>query len=868
MLKIVFFVVLYSMNVNIVHPTKALIHANSTKLENIRKELTYRNTSIMFVLNKHKANYWWKRKNPVTWQERLDELQSQLSACLLFEEGGQQWIRPGSLPYLSKFVTEIKDLVPVPQGLPLKWKIEPEFIPYPYQSQSVERLIKIRHGNIEIPTGAGKSHILLMLAKEIGLDSVVVTPSKSIFNELLAEFQLRLGKEYVGGYGDGKKQIDKKITIAIGKSLTMLKEGSAEHNHFKNKKAILVDECFPYDTKILTSIGPVRIGTLVNNFNNNKICPDVLSFNEKNQVFEYKKITNAWKRPTKPLLNIRCGVLKFKCTENHKILTHNGWLEAKKLKINDLIVAKPNNKKANFCYKIPNNHLEDLIIGSFLGNGSIGYSKNNMPKLHINHGTNPREYVLWKLSLIDQIKGANWIIEDNGYGKKPAINIASKCFYYKHTFPQKKQTCPHFIIDKLNARSLSIWFMDDGSVSLNKDKNKIQNITLHTEGFDIQSIDLLIMKLKKLGIECKRSDDTKGSVIRINIEGIKNFIEIVAPYCHHSMAYKLNNHKNIGINEWKTGVMEYAYAKITAINKENFTSNKKYKQFLFDVEVEDNHNFLVGSSCTGIVAHNCHTFAADQLEKVSHGVLNDAIYRIFVSATQTRGDGTEKLLQSIIGETVFAMSLNEAIAKKYLCPLNFTIINTFSPSTRVIKDPLECKREHFLYNSEIAKIAAKIANAKARVKNESTLILVEEICQIQNLIKYLTVPYAYVHSSSNKEVALYGLEKVKLQEQVDRFNEGTVKVLIGTRAIATGTNIYPTHNTINWMGGGSEIITKQGAMGRSTRLLYKSKYAHLHNPKPFTIIYDFNVNGEPILNKQLQKRINYYTEANGSINYV
>jgi superfamily II DNA or RNA helicase len=494
------------MKATIVHPTKALITANPSDIEKIRKALTYRNTSIAFVLNKHKNNRWWKQKNPVTWRERLDELQAQLMACLFFQQGSQYWVRPGSLPYLSDFTNEITDAVPVPQGLPLNWKVRPDFVPYSYQSQSVERLIKIRHGNISLPTGCGKSFILLMLARELGLPTVVVTPSKSIFNELLKEFQLRLGKDVVGGYGDGKKDTGKLITIAIGKSLTMLNETSDAYDHFRDKQVMLVDES--------------------------------------------------------------------------------------------------------------------------------------------------------------------------------------------------------------------------------------------------------------------------------------------------------------------------------------------------------------------------HTFAADQLEKVSHGVLNDAIYRIFVSATQTRGDGTEKLLQSIIGETVFEMSLAEAIQQEYLCPLNFTIIRTFSPSTRNIKDPLECKREHFLYNDEIAKTAAKIANAKARVKDESTLILVEELVQIENIIKYLEVPYAYVHSSSKKEAAGYGLDKIKLQEQVDKFNEGKVKVLIGTRAIATGTNIYPTHNTVNCMGGGSEIITKQGPMGRSTRLLYKSKYANLHKPKPYTTIYDFDVRGEPILDKQLQKRIGYYSEANGEIKYA
>jgi superfamily II DNA or RNA helicase len=266
-----------------------------------------------------------------------------------------------------------------------------------------------------------------------------------------------------------------------------------------------------------------------------------------------------------------------------------------------------------------------------------------------------------------------------------------------------------------------------------------------------------------------------------------------------------------------------------------------------------------------MIVDESHTFAAETLEDVCHGVLADVPYRFFLSATQTRGDGTEKLLNSIIGPCVYEMSIDEAISQGYLCPLNFTILQTFTPSTSSKKDSIENKREHFLYNKEVAKTAALIANSKWTNKQESTLILVEELRQIKLIIDLLNVPYGYVHSGSRKDAAVWGLEPVNSQEQVDRFNKGEIRVLIGTRGIATGTNLYPTHNTINCVGGSSEIITKQGTMGRSTRKLEISKYKHLHKPKPFTMIYDFDITNNPKLKAQLKKRIEWYKEANGTI---
>lgn len=497
--------VLYGMDIIIEAPTKAILkNITEEEIAELSRALTYTNTSISFQLKNHLKNRWWKQKNPITYEEKENELRSKLRDCLLKHDGKNYWICPGSIPYV-KISSTVNNQIQYPDFKPLLWKSSPEFEPFPYQKEAVEKLIEVKHGNISLPTGCGKSYILLLLAKTMGLDAVIVTPSQSIFNELLTEFEKRLGKGIVGGYGDGKKDITKKITIAIGKSLTMLKPGTQAYNFFKNKQAMLVDES--------------------------------------------------------------------------------------------------------------------------------------------------------------------------------------------------------------------------------------------------------------------------------------------------------------------------------------------------------------------------HTFAAEQLNDVCHGVLADVPYRMFVSATQTRNDGTEKLLGAIIGENVLDMGLKDAIDGGYLCPLHFSIINTFSTDTRDIKDPAKCKRAHFLYNRNIAQIAAKIANGAWEIKKQSTLILVEELEQISMLQDLLKVPFAYVHSADKKKAAEFGLNKVDLQESVNKFNSGQVKVLIGTKAIATGTNLYATHNCINWMGGSSEIVTKQGAMGRSTRKLEISKYKHLHNPKPYSMIYDFRVRGVPMLEQQLIKRCSFYKESGGEIRY-
>lgn len=494
------------MDVIVQSPIKAIVkNLDPEVAEKVAKALSYTNTSVSFQLSKLYKNRWFKQKDPVGWQEAVNKLSDKQKDCLLKHDGKDYWIRPGSIPHIQKYVDSISNKVLYPEFMELRWKTKPDFEPFGYQSDAVRLLMEKKHGNISLPTGCGKSFILLLLAQKMGVDTVIITPSQSIFTELLTEFQLRLGKDQVGGYGDGYKDLGNKITIAIGKSLTMLEEGTKAYEFFANKKAVLVDES--------------------------------------------------------------------------------------------------------------------------------------------------------------------------------------------------------------------------------------------------------------------------------------------------------------------------------------------------------------------------HTFAAEQLNDVCHGVLADAPYRMFVSATQTRGDGTEKLLASIIGENVLDMELSTAIKEGYLCPLNFTVLATRSDNKKHSADPTITKRQHFLYNPLIADIIAKIANGAWEKKNQSTLILVEELEQIEMLQKLLKVPFAYVHSADKKKAKEFNLEKVNLQDAVRKFNTGEVKVLIGTKAIATGTNLYPTHNCCNWMGGSSEIVTKQGAMGRSTRRLEISKFKHLHVPKPYTMIYDFRVKNIPMLDKALIKRCAFYKEAGGEIKY-
>jgi superfamily II DNA or RNA helicase len=485
-------------------PSKAYL-SNYTlcELDDIKKQLTYTNTSISFNIKKLKGQRWFREKNPEAYEARLAELQKSLKTTLVFEDENGFYIRPGSISYLKNIQYTVTNEVFYQPYKAIAWKHKPNFEPYPYQDEGYKKLIDIKHGNISCGTGLGKTYIIELITRNMGLPTIIITPSQAIFSQVLTECIELFGAGAVGGIGDGHKDYKKLITVAIGKSVTMLKPDSEGFKFLQQKQVLIADEC--------------------------------------------------------------------------------------------------------------------------------------------------------------------------------------------------------------------------------------------------------------------------------------------------------------------------------------------------------------------------HVWGSSQLEKVCHEILGNVPYRFFMSATIKRGDGGLLLLQSIVGPTVLNMTVKEGINQGYLCPLRFKILSVISPSSIVKKDPLETKRLHLLYNPKIAELAAKVANTMWLARKESTLILVEELSQISMIKDLITVPFSYVHAGSKQDAEEWGLNKVDKQVEIERFNSGEVKVLVGTSCISCGVNIYSNHHTIDWMGGASEIDTFQGPMGRSTRKLELSKYKHLHKPKPFCIVYDFNVLGQPILSRHLNSRIECYEESGGPI---
>jgi hypothetical protein len=175
----------------------------------------------------------------------------------------------------------------------------------------------------------------------------------------------------------------------------------------------------------------------------------------------------------------------------------------------------------------------DLVIGSLLGDGYLmpttaGYC------FRVSHGTQQQEYVDWKFGFVsDLVRTAPRASGRSYYFRTvthPEFSGLRQAFYA----PRARKGIPLSLLDQeLTAFGLAIWFMDDGAV----DRNQLR---LNTQSFSREENVILAEFLHaKFGIAARLNRDKDRHRLRIGAEGVRRFVDLVAPHVIPSMQYKL-----------------------------------------------------------------------------------------------------------------------------------------------------------------------------------------------------------------------------------------------------------------------------------------------------------------------------------------
>jgi hypothetical protein len=378
---------------------------------------------------------------------------------------------------------------------------------------------------------------------------------------------------------------------------------------------IFYDECFPYSQNIETIDGKMPIGAIYRAFAASKHLPLVKTFNESTNAFEYKRITNAWERGEKSLVQITCGNKEIRCTPNHRFLTDNGWIRADQIKPGELLKTSIG---TNLHIRALNEDQMQAMLGSFLGDGHVEAYKLNRYRVGVIHGIKQQSYCEWKASIF----GSDIVhVEKNGYSQKPAVKFTSKVFGLNQQMPRVKTTCPQWVLDAIDARGIAIWWMDDGTVASKWGSGDSMGAAgcLSTCSFDEDSQIRIVAKFKSIGIDCHYAKYGMGSSkksyysIYFNKDGFRSLCDMIEPYMHESMLYKAPWSSKADIHyQWNNQYKPYGF---TVVDK---VIDLNRKEMVYDIEVEDNHNFVLAPSRAtknlgGPIVHNCQDISSEAM---------------------------------------------------------------------------------------------------------------------------------------------------------------------------------------------------------------------------------------------------------------
>ena len=369
---------------------------------------------------------------------------------------------------------------------------------------------------------------------------------------------------------------------------------------------VLVDECIQGDMYVTTEKGKKKIKTLFDMYKYNRLNGlKVKTFNEKTKEFEYKEIVNVKKKDPKLVYELETyGLNKIRVTDNHPILTQNGWKQLKDLKCNEDVIFLDNvtNQK---CKLIPNEDQLQVIYGTALGDGNLKkISKENYSyRLRICHSEKQYNYFKFKKDLLH----CNYEYTTEGGYEAHSIIIYNTTSSNFLLFGIKDKID---MINKLDERGLAILFMDDGSVC---QKNPYSTIHISCNSFNNEETKALISKFREFGIEVENKphvnmQNKSYNEIKMDSENGHKFLHLIAPYMNEDCFYK--NPEAIGDYKWNNKFMNYGGNVVKSI-----TSLKE--EVVYDMEVKDNHNFLISVSSvnpkgSSVIVHNCQDLSVLQ----------------------------------------------------------------------------------------------------------------------------------------------------------------------------------------------------------------------------------------------------------------
>jgi recombination protein RecA len=438
-----------------------------------------------------------------------------------------------------------------------------------------------------------------MLIRSGALDLIVIDSVAALVPR--AEIEGEMGDSHVGLQARLMSQALRKMTGALNNSNTTM----IFINQLREKIGVMFG-CFSYGTRVMLADGTTeKIGKIVNQ----KMDVEVMSYDPVSDSVVPRKIVNWFDNGIADrFLQFTVekshgnGRSQFAATENHLIRTPGGWREAGELIAGDRVLATETHRLSDMQWQV--------VLGGLLGDANLSpnrYDRNGV-RFRLGHGAKQRDYLDWKVSLLGNIpcsgrEGQRGSVFAD-FTPLPELGELQRTVY----MGDGKKTITEEYLKALTPLALAIWFMDDGSFTLRS--KGLQGRTAGGSGrvqFGVESMspgsrDRIVEYLRDthgLDTSWRVAGSAQKAVLTFTTASSRRFLEIVAPFVHPSMDYKLLEGLRGQFDvtpEFVDPVVRPVPARILDIQVKPPTRS----MHKFDIEVEGNHNYFVD----GVMVHN------------------------------------------------------------------------------------------------------------------------------------------------------------------------------------------------------------------------------------------------------------------------
>ncbi len=480
-------------------------------------------------------------------------------------------------------------------------------------------------------TGEQALEIADMLIRSGALDIIVIDSVAALVPR--AEIEGEMGDSHVGLQARLMSQALRKLTGALSNSGTTM----IFINQLREKIGVMFG-CMSYGTRVTLADGSTeKIGKIVNQ----KLPVEVLTYDAETDSVVARPVTSWFDNgPAERFLQFSVaksggnGRSQFAATENHLVRTPGGWREAGEILAGDRVLTAEQARLSDQQWQV--------VLGGLMGEGHLAPNTRGRSgvRFRMGHGAAQTEYVDWKASLFGNIPQSR-SVRPNGsvhvdLTPLPELGELRQVMYWG----DGKKHLTDDVLKALTPLALAVWFMDDGSFSLRskglqaRTEGGSGRIEICVEAMSEGSRERLTHYLRdEHGVESAvRSAGARGmAVLTMTTAGTARFQEVVAPYVHPSMAYKLlpRFQGRFAVTpEFVEPTMQLVPNEVLDVHVKPPTRSMQR----FDIEVAGTHNYFVD----GVMVHNSpETTTGGKALKFYASV------RLDVRRIETLKDGTE-----------------------------------------------------------------------------------------------------------------------------------------------------------------------------------------------------------------------------------